>query len=90
VADAEPVPVPGGRVKVFHYDLYPQALAKLERGLAQDLNDVDAMVRSGAVDPRTLAALLTEIEPELARFPAVEPEALRAAVAQLLRERRPQ
>jgi hypothetical protein len=79
-----------GAVEVFHYDLYSQALAKLERGLAQDLSDVDAMVRSGAVDPQTLAALLTEIEPELARFPAVEPDALRAAVAQLLRKRRSQ
>jgi hypothetical protein len=75
-----------GSVEVFHYDLYSQALAKLERGLAQDLSDVNAMVAKGAVDPIELAALLTEIEPQLHRFPAVEPDALRAAVELLLSE----
>jgi hypothetical protein len=75
-----------GSIEVFHYDLYSQALAKLERGLAQDLEDVHAMVRSGAVSPTALAALLTEIEPDLHRFPAVEPEDLRAAVNQLSAE----
>jgi hypothetical protein len=73
-----------GSIEVFHYDLYSQALAKLERGLAQDLEDVHAMVRTGAVAPSELAALLTAIEPDLHRFPAVEPADLRAAVNRLL------
>ena len=35
-----------------HYDLYAQALAKVERGHARDLADVEAMLERGLVDPR--------------------------------------
>lgn len=72
-----------GLVDVFHYDLYSQALAKLERGFAHDLADVDAMIAAGDVAPGRLSELLTAIEPELYRFPVVEPDALRAAVQAL-------
>jgi hypothetical protein len=68
---------------VFHYDLYSQALAKLERGFAQDVADVDAMVSSGEVQPAQLLVLYEAIEDELYRFPAVEPRELRAAVGAL-------
>lgn len=74
-----------GRLEVFHYDLYSQALAKLERGFAQDLADVQAMVASGAVVPGRLAELLAAVEPQLYRFPAVDPVALSGAVAKLRR-----
>jgi hypothetical protein len=57
-----------------------------ERGSAQDLADVSSMVDTGAVQPSELARLLAAIEPDLYRFPAVEPDALRAAVAGLLAE----
>jgi hypothetical protein len=69
-----------GVVEVFHYDLYSQALAKLERGFARDLGDVEAMVAGGHVRPRTLQKLFAAIQPQLYRFPAVEPAALTAAV----------
>lgn len=72
-----------GEVEVFHYDMYSQVLSKLERGFAQDLADVEAMVGRGDVDPSTLADLFAEIEAELYRFPAVEPDALRKAVTSL-------
>jgi hypothetical protein len=65
---------------VRHFDLYSQALAKLERGLDRDLADVDAMVSRGLVDPVRLRALYDEVEAELYRFPAVDPPSLRAAV----------
>jgi len=32
-----------GKVDVYHFDAYSQALAKLERGLERDLLDVRAM-----------------------------------------------
>jgi hypothetical protein len=73
-----------GLLDFFHYDLYSQALAKLERGFVQDLEDVQAMIRTGAVAPPILAELLDAIWPDLHRFPAVEPDALRLAVDQLL------
>lgn len=72
-----------GQVEVFHYDLYSQALAKLERGFAHDLADVDSMVRTGAVEPSRLVELFDAIAGELYRFPAVEPDELRRAVAAL-------
>ncbi len=75
-----------GTIDVYHYDLYSQALAKLERGLAHDLEDVRSMVGSGAVDPSRLAELFDAITDELYRFPAVDPDVLRNAVEHLVRE----
>jgi hypothetical protein len=69
-----------GRLTFYHYDPYSQALAKLERGHAQDLADVRALVASGLVDPARAVAYLDEIEPLLHRFPAVDPRSFRAAV----------
>jgi hypothetical protein len=72
-----------GNLTIRHLDPYAQALAKLERGFAQDLADVDAMVERGLVQPAELARLLTAIEDELYRFPSVDPASLRAAVEAL-------
>src|SRR5262245_26838591 len=43
-----------GRVSFHHYDFYAQALAKIERGHAQDRRDVSEMLRSGLVVPARL------------------------------------
>lgn len=75
-----------GTIDVHHYDLYSQALAKLERGLAHDMEDVRSMVDSGAVDPAQLAELFDAVADQLYRFPAVEPPVLRQAVEALTRE----
>lgn len=72
-----------GALTIRHFDLYAQALAKLERGFDQDLADAAAMVERGLVDPRELRRLFGLIEPELYRFPAVEAKTLRAAVDRL-------
>lgn len=72
-----------GAVEVFHYDLYSQALAKLERGFGHDLADVASMTASGAVDPAVLLRLFDGIEDQLYRFPAVEAGELRRAVEAL-------
>ena len=72
-----------GRLAVRHFDLYAQALAKLERGFDQDRQDVAAMIERGLVDVAELGRLLEAIEPELYRFPAVDPESLRGAVDEL-------
>ncbi|HXV04597.1 MAG TPA: hypothetical protein VFP23_01680, partial [Solirubrobacterales bacterium] len=62
------------------FDPYSQALSKLERGFDLDLEDVRSMVLSGQVEPAKLLELFEGIEPELFRFPAVDPASLRAAV----------
>jgi hypothetical protein len=75
-----------GSLEVFDFDPYSQALSKLERGFALDLEDVRNMVHSGQVDPGKLRDLFEAIEPELFRFPAVDPPSLRAAVEALARD----
>lgn len=72
-----------GNLEVFDFDPYSQALSKLQRGFELDLADVESMVQAGQVEPATLLALFDEIEPELFRFPAVDPATLRAAVESL-------
>ena len=86
------VPMPGGwedrstfvervgTVTFRNVDFYAQALAKLERGHNRDLADVEAMISMKLVDPERLREFLTEIEPDLYRFPAIDPRAFRAAV----------
>lgn len=66
-----------GRVAVHHFDFYSQALSKIERGFEQDLADVRSMLAGGLVEPTVLRALYEEIEPELYRYPAIDPAAFR-------------
>lgn len=72
-----------GNLEVFDFDLYSQAMSKLERGFDLDLRDVAEMVDSGQVDPTRLLELFEGIEPELFRFPTVDPVRLRGAVESL-------
>jgi hypothetical protein len=66
-----------GRVQVHHFDLYSQALSKIERGFGQDLADVRCMIASGVVESPRLRELYEAIEPELYRYPAINPPAFR-------------
>jgi hypothetical protein len=72
-----------GNLEVFDFDPYSQAMSKLTRGFDLDLADVRSMVESGQVEPTKLRELLEAIEPELFRFPAVDPPSLRAAAEAL-------
>lgn len=63
-----------GRVEFFHYDFSLQALAKLERGHAQDLEDVRSLVRGGYVAAEELRQRFAQIEPGLLRYPAIDPQ----------------
>jgi hypothetical protein len=72
-----------GNLEVFDFDLYSQALSKLERGFELDLEDVGSMVRSGEVEPDRLLELFEAIEPQLYKFPAVDPVELRRSAESL-------
>ncbi len=61
-----------GRLSFHHFDLHAQALAKVERGHAQDRADVHEMVGRGLVDPGRARAFFEQIRPDLFRFPAVD------------------
>jgi len=60
-----------------------QALAKAERGHEQDLLDVKEMIASGLVDPADARAQFESIEPDLYRFPAIDPDSFRRSVEEL-------
>ena len=69
-----------GKVAVHHFDPYSQALSKIERGFEQDIADVQSLITHGLVDPVRLREHYDAIEPELYRYPAIEPPAFRRKV----------
>lgn len=69
-----------GIVDFFHYDFYAQALSKLERQHARDLNDVREMHANGLIERPLLKELFDAIEPQLYRYPAVDPPTFRRSV----------
>jgi hypothetical protein len=73
-----------GHVDVHHFDFYSQALSKIERGFEQDLADVRAMIARDLVKPSRLRELYDAIEPELYRYPAIDPPAFRQKLAAAL------
>src|SRR3989338_2930882 len=75
-----------GRVAFYHYDFYAQALAKIERGHGQDLQDVRAMLDRGLIEPHTLRRYFDDIEPLLYPYPPIHPPSFRRAVEEMLGE----
>jgi len=73
-----------GRLSFYHYDLYSQALSKIERGHAQDLADVRQMLAKGLVDPAELMKRFEEIESRLYRYPAIDAASFRRAVEEVV------
>lgn len=69
-----------GQVTFRHYDFTAQALAKIERGHARDLADVEAMRNRGLITPAEVRRQFALIEPLLYRFPAIDPPSFRRAV----------
>ena len=69
-----------GGVDVHQFDLYSQALSKIERGFDQDLDDVRTMIERGLVEPARAREYYEAIEPELYRYPAIDPVAFRRKV----------
>jgi hypothetical protein len=73
-----------GSMEVRHFDLYSQALAKIERGFGQDLEDVCAMIERGLIEPARVRAHYEEIEPALYRYPAIDPLVFRQRLEEAL------
>ena len=73
-----------GRLTYYHFDLLAQALAKLERAHSQDLGDVAAMIARELIAPVAVLAYFERLEPELFRFPAIDPRAFRRRVEEIL------
>lgn len=72
-----------GSLRFHHFDPTAQALAKAERGHDLDRRDVGEMIARSLVDPAEALAQFESIEPELYRFPAIDPPSFRRAVLEL-------
>ena len=76
-----------GRAFFHHFDLYAQALAKIERGHAQDLDDVHEMLRRGLIDRVKGLEYFAAVEPFLYRYPSLDPRTFHEAVNDALQYR---
>jgi uncharacterized nucleotidyltransferase DUF6036 len=76
-----------GRISFYHYDLYSQALSKIERGHGKDRTDVAAMLDRGMIETGRLRELFDAIEPRLYRYPGIDPASFRRALEETLNER---
>jgi hypothetical protein len=82
--DRSPFIIREGNLDFHHFDLYAQALSKIERGHAQDVGDVQEMLHRGLVDRARLVEYFTAIEPRLYRYPAIDPTSFRRAVMEVV------
>jgi len=69
-----------GSVSFFHYDLYSQALSKIERGHEKDRQDVEAMLERSLIRSEKLLELFKAIEPDLYKYPAIDPKSFSRSV----------
>jgi hypothetical protein len=82
--DRSPFIAREGHIDYHHFDLYAQALSKIERSHAQDEEDVAEMLRRGLVDRTALLEYFVATEPDLYRYPAVDPASFRQAVMKVV------
>jgi len=75
-----PVITRHGRVTFRHDDFVADSLAEIEGGHARDLADVHAMHAHGLISAASVHARFALMEPELFRFPAIDPPSFRRAV----------
>lgn len=83
--DRSPFVAQEGPLTFLNFDLVAQALSKIERGHAQDRDDVQQMLRRGLVTSSSLREAFARIESRLHRYPAIDPGSFRAALEEALR-----
>jgi hypothetical protein len=89
-SDRSPFVAQEGLLSFHHFDLYAQALAKIERGHSTDRQDVAELIDRGLVVPARLAEYFEAIAPDLYRFPALDAASFRRAVAGVVEAATPQ
>lgn len=70
-------------VEFRHYDFYTQALAKIERGHATDVKDVEFYFSQGLVKLVKFISLFEEAKPAFLRYPAIDIEQLEIKIYNL-------
>lgn len=82
--DRSPFITREGPLDFHHYDFTSQALSKIERGHQKDLVDVREMAKRGLIEPARLLEFFAAIEPQLYRYPAIDPASFKQAVARIV------
>jgi hypothetical protein len=72
-----PFAMQGGKITARHFDLYAQALSKIERGMPQDVEDVRAMLERKLIEPEQLKEYFLDVLPSIYRYPALEEKKFR-------------
>lgn len=75
-----------GKLDVYHYDFYSQALAKIERGHQRDLLDVESMVAHGLVDRKKIGEFFRQIESALLKYPSINQKAFSIKIERFLNQ----
>ena len=57
-----------GKLDIYHFDLYSTALAKIERGRTQDLEDVLTLLDAGRIEWNRLESSCREILPLMGQY----------------------
>ncbi|MDP2054488.1 MAG: hypothetical protein Q8L75_12685 [Acidobacteriota bacterium] len=83
--DRSPFVVREGTLDFHHYDFHAQALSKIERAHARDVEDVREMAVRKLIEPSRLVAFFDLIEPQLYRYPAIDAVSFRSAVTETVR-----
>jgi hypothetical protein len=73
-----------GHISFHHFDLCAQALSKIERGHAQDVDDVREFLQRGLIDRVELARYFETVAPQLYRYPAIDPASFRVRVENIV------
>ena len=81
--DRSPFVAREGHVAFHHFELTAQALSKIERGHAQDVDDVQEMLRRGLVDRAGLLDYFNAVEAALYRYPSIDAAMFRQAVLEV-------
>lgn len=72
-------------IEFFHYDPVSQALAKIERGHAQDLLDVEQLVVRGLITSQQIEDAFDAIRDQLLRYPGLDADSFAAKVDEAMR-----
>ena len=74
-----------GKLSFYHFDFYSQALAKIERSHQKDLQDVSKMIEKGLIETDKLIYFFQQIEPNLFRYPSINPSAFRKSLEEVVK-----
>jgi hypothetical protein len=77
-----------GKLTFLHYDLYAQALAKMERGHDTDLQDVQEMLNRKLIEPNAVLDFFERIRDQLYKYPAIDEVSFRLAMETALKRKR--